>query len=204
VGRILITLAFMMALPISAEASAIDLDWNVPGQSNSWSIENPGVPLGPMDFGGSFSNAVATVTIRTPTSCTRCTQYLINLAVSGLTLNDITFKGVFYQTIYFSGTLDFTTGVTFFQNGGIVYSGTGLSGSLIGCTDPSCGDHLFSFSPALGEVPHVNANIRFNLNGQPTLQSIQYSFTPEPGSVTLLGTGCLVLIGFARRKLERL
>lgn len=157
------------------------------GNSGTWSIEGVGVP-----GEGLHSGAFTSISTSVFGACLPFCR--ISWSISGLTLDDFTFQGKFYSTLFLSGKLGFTFAETMFPKRtafGVMH----ISGDLTACTDPSCNVQLFPLDLNVFEYPHPSVTFVSS-----NLASVNFVLAPEPSSLVLLGTGCTLLLGTLRHK----
>jgi hypothetical protein len=180
----LVILLVLFSAVVPAFGDAIkSFSWSG-GNSGTWSIEGVGDGLD----GGAFTSISTSVFGSCLSFCR------ISWSISGLTLDDFTFQGKFYSTLFLSGTLGFTFAETIFPKRtafGVMH----ISGDLIACTDPSCNVQLFPLNLNVFEYPHPSVTFVGS-----NLASVNFVLAPEPSSLVLLGTGCTLLLGTLRHK----
>jgi hypothetical protein len=173
--------------------------WNASLNSGGWVVRIPGLPphIGgsPFMYGSTFSDAILSVNCNL--ICAVGDSFSTNLAMTNFKVSPY-FGGV--QIGMFVGTLNLITKpIVLTASSGIAIARFSLTGDLLACNDATCSTQLFTLAVNV----HGYAKLTYNLtNGKLSISSIRYTL-PEPSSMTLLGTGLLLMIGRLRQTARR-
>jgi hypothetical protein len=166
------------------------------------------------NFGGADFHFQVTQPLDAVVSCTPCTPGTpINLsstvAVSGWQPGTATIDGQTYQSVFFSGSLNFQAGTVIAPGGDasiLLISPFTFTGSLAGYADASLtGTPLFSTSLVGGGASAVALFSNEVVSTGLSLNQVDYHFdaaspTPEPSSMLLLGSGAAWLATRRRKR----
>jgi hypothetical protein len=140
-----------------------------------------------------FSNATLSVTCNPV--CAVGNKFSLDMTMSNFTLTGQ--RPYLYPGLsMFVGMLNLITRpIVLKSSNGIAMARFSLTGDLLGCSDVTCANTMFSLAVNI----HGYATVGYNLNGsQLSITSVQYTL-PEPSSMILLGTG----LGFVIARLRQ-
>jgi PEP-CTERM motif len=179
-------------------------DWESATNTGHWTPRIPGLP----HYNGTpshpfrdphymyptgFSNATLSVTCNPV--CAVGNKFSFDLTMSNFTLTGP--RPYLYPGLnMFVGMLNLITRpIVLKSSNGIAMARFSLTGDLLGCSDATCANTMFSLAVNI----HGYATVGYNLNGsQLSITSVQYTL-PEPSSMILLGTG----LGFVIARLRQ-
>ena len=205
--RTFLALLIVLAASITASATSYatgevagHFGWYASTNSGIWTPRIPDLPhfnrppyATPYMYPSHFSNATLSVTC-SPV-CGIGNTFSLDLSMTNFYVS-----GEIPNLNVFAGTLNLITKpIILTSTSGLAIARFTLSGNLLGCTDVTCANPLFSLI--------VNnrgyADITYTLSGgQLTITSVGYT-QPEPASITLLGTGLALMLGKIRHSVRR-
>jgi len=201
--RIAIGLALTLTCSVSALANSttvgvteLGLGYSVDGNTPvRWNIQAPLLfaPFPPNfhDFFGTGSTAVPQVICQAP--CTFGDVLTFNLMVSGLQLRNVVYQHFYYKTVYLSGVLNLDTKPFII---GQLGSPVHIFGDFIVCSDPACNNEIFPMSINL----FGRGRLFLSCSPGQSCSVIGAFFTaPEPASIVLFITGCILIAGTLHR-----
>jgi hypothetical protein len=193
--RLIVAAVLFCAVPVLADsfqAGIEDVTFNTGNNSAAATIFIHGLSDGHPHHEFFFANAT-NVDVLSLACAIGCAGFNATVAISGLTMDNVLLaNGQFFSKLYVDGTLNLTA--KFVPS--LPFELGQITGTFQACTDAACKNPIFAFFTNTTGETFLDVN---NNAGALTLTDGRF-VTPEPTSVALLGTGCLFLIGVARKR----